>query len=79
MPKRKSAANVDPLVLDIDQLCQVLQTSKATIARLQAADKLPKPTMLGGQRRWSAETIRRWIAAGMPDAKTWESMRQSTT
>lgn len=62
-----------PLVFILDDLCQLLQTSTATLHRLKAAGKLPAPLRLGGQLRWDADEIREWVAAGMPDQKRWEA------
>jgi excisionase family DNA binding protein len=67
------APSVPPLLYSREQLCEVLGISRATLDRLQAAGKLPRPLRLGGQRRWRAEEIRQWIAHGMPPAAEWEA------
>lgn len=68
------APSVPPLLYSREQLCEVLGgISRATLDRLQAAGKLPRPLRLGGQRRWRAEEIRAWIGAGMPPAAEWEA------
>jgi len=65
---------LQPLLLSAADLAQQLRVSIATIWRLRAADKLPRPTAALGRQiiRWNADEIRRWVKAGMPDLKTWE-------
>jgi len=72
VPGQQTSA-VPPLLFDTADLCAVLRISKATIHRLLAAGKLPKPLRLAGLK-WRADEIRRWCDAGMPDCKTWEAM-----
>jgi predicted DNA-binding transcriptional regulator AlpA len=61
------AAGVAPLLLSATDLAQLLRVSVATVWRLRAAGKLPRPlTALGKQLvRWDADEVRRWVAAGM--------------
>ena len=68
-----SPAPSAPLLYSREQLCEVLGISRATLDRLQSAGKVPRPLRLGGQRRWRAEVIHQWIAAGMPQAAEWEA------
>jgi len=67
-----STPTTEPLLYDRDQLCEMLNTSRATLDRSQSAGKLPRPLRLGGQRRWRAEEVREWIRAGMPSRDEWE-------
>jgi len=73
-PEDSSIGFAEPLLLSAAMLAQLLSVSTATIWRLRAAGKLPRPlNSLGKQLlRWDADEIRRWVAAGMPDMKTWE-------
>lgn len=56
-------------LLSVSDLARVLRTSNRTIWRLLAAGKLPEPVRLGARPRWTAETLRQWVRAGMPGAK----------
>jgi predicted DNA-binding transcriptional regulator AlpA len=64
-----------PLLLSAADLAALLRVSTATLWRLRAAGKLPRPLDALGRQllRWNADEIRRWVRAGMPDLKTWES------
>jgi hypothetical protein len=57
------AASVEPLLARAD-LAEVLRTSLRSLDRLAAAGKLPRPDLYLGTRqpRWTAESIRRWLA-----------------
>jgi predicted DNA-binding transcriptional regulator AlpA len=72
-----AAPGVEPLLTAGDFMA-VLRVSSATFWRLRSAGKLPRPiTSLGAQLlRWLAEEVRRWIATGMPDLKTWEALEK---
>jgi predicted DNA-binding transcriptional regulator AlpA len=65
------------LLLTARDLAKLLRISTATVWRLRAAGKLPRPLdALGSQLiRWDADTIRSWVKAKMPDLKTWELLR----
>src|SRR5579875_1878545 len=67
----------EPLVYDSADMCKVLRSSLATLHRLKAARKLPRPLRLGGQLRWAASEIQEWVAAGMPDQQKWEPIWQA--
>jgi predicted DNA-binding transcriptional regulator AlpA len=56
---------IEPL-LAIRDLCRILGVDRRTIERMRSAGRLPKPTLLVGNRspRWSAESIREWIGQG---------------
>jgi predicted DNA-binding transcriptional regulator AlpA len=62
------------LLLTARDLAKLLRISTATVWRLRAAGKLPRPLdALGSQLvRWDADEIRAWVKAKMPDLKTWE-------
>ncbi len=64
-------------LLSAKTLGQMLSLSKRQIFRLSSCGKLPKPVRIGGSVRWSAEDISAWLAAGAPDRRTWESMRNA--
>ena len=52
-----------------------LSLSKRQIFRLNACGKLPKPLRIGGSVRWAESTIAKWLSAGAPDRRTFESMQ----
>jgi predicted DNA-binding transcriptional regulator AlpA len=62
------------LVVNIEGLAVALVTSVRSIHRLNACEKIPRPTRLGGQLRWN----RAEIEADMPDRRTWERSRRRT-
>ena len=54
----------------------MLSLSKRQIFRLNSCGKIPKPIRIGGSVRWSASEITAWLAAGAPDRRTWEAMKE---
>lgn len=73
VPDQQTASSLPPLLYDTADMCVVLRTSKASLFRLLASSKVPKPLKLGGLK-FRADEIRRWVDAGMPDRPTWEAM-----
>jgi predicted DNA-binding transcriptional regulator AlpA len=65
------------LVLTAHALAETLNTSVRSIHRLNSGGKVPRPSRLGGQLRWSRAEIEAWITAGMPDRRSWERTRSS--
>ncbi len=63
-PATRAAVLVQPL-LTREDLCAVLRCGTATLDRLRAAGRLPRPDLrIGRSPRWRPETIRRWIEEG---------------
>jgi excisionase family DNA binding protein len=63
------------LLIDAQEVARRLGLSERTVWRLTAAGKLPNPIRIGGKtKRWRAEDIRAWVAAGCPDRLAWESL-----
>ncbi len=56
---------------------EMLSLSKRQIFRLNSCGKLPKPLRIGGSVRWAESTIAKWLAAGAPDRKTFESIQEA--
>ncbi len=56
---------------------QRLSLSKRQIFRLNACGKIPAPLKIGGAVRWEASIIEDWLAAGAPDRKSWEAIKQA--
>jgi predicted DNA-binding transcriptional regulator AlpA len=65
-----------PTLIDAFDLAVRLDVSAGQIHRMKARGDLPKEIRLGGCVRWDPEVIERWIAAGCPDRKTWESIEK---
>jgi excisionase family DNA binding protein len=62
------------LLIDAQEVSRRLGLSERTVWRLTAAGKLPNPIPIGGKtKRWRAEDIRAWVAAGCPDRSTVEA------
>lgn len=51
------------------ELAVFLGISKATVCRLNATGKIPRPV------RWDRWTIEEWLAAGAPPRDKWEAMQ----
>ena len=64
-------------LLSAKALSKLLQTSVRSIWRYRSSGKLPKPVKIGGAIRWSAQECADWLAAGAPDRRTWESMKNA--
>lgn len=67
----------EPLLLTVGDLAELLRVSEATIWRLRAKGRLPRPLDALGKQlvRWEAEDVRAWVRAGMPALKHWEAMK----
>jgi len=67
-------------LLSAKTLGRMLSLSKRQIFRLNSCGKIPAPIRIGGSVRWDLEgEIRPWLAAGAPDRRTWEAMKQAGT
>lgn len=69
--QQAAAPSPAPLLTDLRGLTVLLSRSRASLERDIAAGRLPPALYLHGSRRWGIETIRRWVEAGCPDARTW--------
>src|SRR5438093_1023495 len=68
---------VEALLVDIRGLSVMLSRSVASLHRDDAAGRLPAGLRLGGSKRWRKSEITEWVAAGMPDRRTWTAMREA--
>jgi predicted DNA-binding transcriptional regulator AlpA len=75
-PDSQAAGSPPPLLFDTADLCQLLRISKATLHRLLAASKLPRPIRLAGLK-WPAADIEAFVAMGCPDRATFEARRDA--
>ncbi len=66
-------------LLNAKALAQMMSLSKRQIFRLNSCGKIPAPIKIGGSVRWSESTILKWLAAGAPDRKTFETLETSGT
>ena len=67
------------LLIDVKEVARRLDLSERTVWRLSSAGMLPRPVVIGGKsKRWRAEEIAAWVAAGCPDRKAWEAMSKKT-
>ena len=58
---------------------EMLSLSKRQIFRLNSCGKIPEPIRIGGAVRWSEQEISSWLAAGAPERKTWQALRETAT
>lgn len=73
----KEQTNQTCQLWDAKTFGQKLSLSKRQIFRLNSCGKIPTPLRIGGAVRWSAEEISAWLAAGAPDRRTWESVKNA--
>ena len=72
-----SSLAVTEKLLTAKALGQMLSLSKRQIFRLNSCGKIPAPIRIGGSIRWDLEgDIKPWLAAGAPDRRTWEALKQ---
>jgi predicted DNA-binding transcriptional regulator AlpA len=64
-----------PLLLKKQGLGIVLDMSRRSIDRKDAAGLIPRPVNLAGSKRWRRDEIKAWIAAGCPPRKQREAMQ----
>ncbi len=60
-PKPRRAAKQVSILLTVADLCQLLNLSRSSIARMERAGSLPGRVMVGGSVRYHRETIENWI------------------
>ena len=58
-------------LVSIERVAAMLSASRRTVRRLDSAGKLPRGIRLGGLKRWRADELKDWIAAGCPPRKEW--------
>jgi excisionase family DNA binding protein len=73
--KTAASTPIDPLVYDTAELGQLLRLSKRTVRRHDAAGKIPRAVRIGGSKRFRADEVRDWLAAGCPSRAEWEQMQ----
>lgn len=64
---------IQPALLNIEQVCQLLNISRAEFYRLDQTGKFaPLSTGLCRKRLYIRVEIENWIAAGLPHRKVWQ-------
>ena len=69
--------NTNCQLWDAKTFGQRVSLSKRQIFRLNSCGKIPAPIRIGGAVRWDSQECAGWLAAGAPDRKTWEQMKQA--
>jgi predicted DNA-binding transcriptional regulator AlpA len=74
--RKPAPVQLPHLLLSAADLAELLRVSTATVWRLRAAGKLPRPLDALGRQllRWDATEVQRWVKAGMPPLKQWEAI-----
>ena len=77
MSNNQSPERIQPALLTIPQVCQLLNISRAEFYRLDQTGKFaPLSTGLCRKRLYVRTEIENWIAAGLPHRKIWQSQRK---
>ncbi len=74
-PDNATTKQPTALLLDVNALAVLLSRSVPSLRRYDAAGRLPAPVRIGKAVRWRRSEIEQWIAAGCPDRRTWQIMR----
>jgi predicted DNA-binding transcriptional regulator AlpA len=70
-------APLPPLLVRAPAAARLCGVSRATWHRLAAAGRTPTPLRLGGAVLWRVAELAAWTAAGCPDRRAWEALRQA--
>lgn len=62
-----------PLLLTRRQTAELIGSSLATVDRMSASGKLPRPLQVGGAVKYRRDDLIRWVKLGCPDRKTFEA------
>lgn len=60
----------DTLLWDVRKVAAVCGLSVRTVWSFADSGRMPGPLHIGGARRWSADSIRAWVAQGCPNVRT---------
>ncbi len=60
-----------PLLIDVEELAALLGRSVASLARDDAAGRLPTPVRLGASKKFRMDEVIAWVAAGCPPRAQW--------
>ena len=73
----ETCGNGEAMALSADGLARRLGVSLRHVRRMDTAGKLPKPIRLGRSVRWPVLETEAWLAAGAPDRRTWDAMKEA--
>jgi predicted DNA-binding transcriptional regulator AlpA len=77
MNNNQSPEKIAPALLDISQVCRLLNISRAEFYRLNESGKFaPLSTGLCRKRLYVREEIESWIRAGLPHRKQWQIQKK---
>jgi predicted DNA-binding transcriptional regulator AlpA len=68
----RESATVDPALLDVEAVAELLSCSTRTVRRMADAGQMPRPVKLASLCRWRARTgdpqtgVNDWLQAGCP-------------
>jgi len=72
--KEPKMTNFEPI--NSKQASEMFGISKLTWYRHNDSEKIPRPARLGKFLMWNKNELIQWAAAGMPNRKTWESIKE---
>ena len=73
---KQGTQNVEKL-LTTGAVAKTLSLSKRTVHRLNSSGMIIKPLRISGSVRYLESELTAWIKAGMPDRRTWESLKNA--
>ncbi len=76
VPDVQKSAALRPLLVGIRELCVLLSRSRASLARDDAAGRLPPAIWLNGSKRWRFSDVVLWCELGCPDRCTFEARKK---
>ncbi len=76
MTQQKPTETRIPKYIPIKELAVRVSLSERQIRRLIASQRIFAPTRIGGSLRFSEQECVNWLAAGAPDRKTWQALKQ---
>jgi prophage regulatory protein len=62
----RDRAPVEPALLNVRAVAEMICCAPRTIYRLADAGQLPQPVRVGGLVRWRRADVNDWLAAGCP-------------
>jgi excisionase family DNA binding protein len=75
--KEKESEKIAPALLTIPQVCQLLNISRAEFYRLNQSGKFaPLQVSLCRKVLYNRAEIDRWIQAGCPHRKIWQTIKE---
>ncbi len=66
------------MTLRAEELAEFLGVSRATVWRMNATGRIPRPLHFNRAVRWDRWTIEEWLGEGAPHRDEWERKRQRT-